>query len=190
VTDPAAFGALVRDVAERRGRLDVLVNAAAISRPRADAPQTLDEFDATLAAGLRAAYAASMAAAGPIARSGGGSIVNVTSIGSVLGFPGNPGYVAAKGGLRMLTRALAIDLADRAIRVNNLAPGYMRTGMTEASHADPCSHEARRRHTILGRWGRPQDVVGAAIFLASDASSYVTGIDLFVDGGWTAKGLT
>jgi NAD(P)-dependent dehydrogenase (short-subunit alcohol dehydrogenase family) len=190
VTDTAGFADLVQDVAQRRGRLDILVNAAAITRPASAGPQSLDDFDATIAADLRAAYANSIAAAGPMADSGGGSIVNVTSVGSVLGFAGNPGYVAAKGGLRMLTRALAMDLADRNIRVNNLAPGYMRTAMTAASHADPPAHEARRRHTILGRWGEPADVVGAAIFLASGAASYVTGIDLFVDGGWTAKGLT
>jgi gluconate 5-dehydrogenase len=190
VTDTAGFAGLVQDIVRRRGRLDILINAAAITRPADAGLQSLDNFDATIAANLRAAYANTMEAAWPIAASGGGSIVNVTSVGSVLGFPGNPGYVAAKGGLRLLTRALAIDLADRNIRVNNLAPGYMHTDMTAASHADPLAHEARRRHTILGRWGRPEDVVGAAIFLASDASSYVTGIDLFVDGGWTAKGLT
>jgi len=190
VTDDAGFAKLVQDVATRRGRLDILVNAAAITRPAAAGLQSLGDFDATIAANLRAAYANSVAAAGAMAGSGGGSIVNVTSVGSVLGFAGNPGYVAAKGGLRQLTRALAMDLADRNIRVNNLAPGYMRTAMTAASHADPPAHEARRRHTILGRWGEPADVVGAAIFLASAASSYVTGIDLFVDGGWTAKGLT
>jgi gluconate 5-dehydrogenase len=189
-TDAAAFADLLRETVRRFGRLDILVNAAAITRPAAEGTQSLADFDATLATNLRAAYANCLAVAGPMAVSGGGSIVNVTSVGSVLGFPGNPGYVAAKGGLRMLTKALAMDLADRKIRVNNLAPGYMRTQMTEASHADPIRHEARRRHTILGRWGEPKDVVGAAIFLASDASSYVTGIDLFVDGGWTAKGLT
>jgi len=190
VTETVAFGDLVRDVAKRRGRLDILVNAAAITRPAINGVQSLADFDAIIAANLRAAYANSLAATPAIAESGGGSIINVTSIGSVLGFANNPGYVAAKGGLRMLTKALAMDLADRKIRVNNLAHGYMRTEMTEASHADPLRYEVRRRHTILGRWGRPDDVVGAAIFLASDASSYVTGLDLFVDGGWTARGMT
>jgi NAD(P)-dependent dehydrogenase (short-subunit alcohol dehydrogenase family) len=107
-----------------------------------------------------------------------------------MGFPRNPGYVAAKGGLRMLTKALALDLGCHGIRVNNLAPGYVRTAMTEASHADPVLHGERLRHMILPRWGLPDDLVGAAVFLASDASAYVTGSDLFVDGGWTAKGLT
>jgi gluconate 5-dehydrogenase len=190
VSDPAAFQAVVDEVVARHGRLDIFVNAAGITRPAAEGLQALSDFDETLAVNLRAAYANAVAAAAAMARSGGGSIINVTSIGSVLGFPGNPGYVASKGGLRMLSRALAIDLAPRGIRVNNLAPGYIRTEMTEASYADPVRHEARNRHTILGRWGEPKDVIGAAIFLASDASSYVTGQDLFVDGGWTAKGLT
>ena len=107
----------------------------------------------------------------------------------MLGFPNNPGYVAAKGGLRMLTKALAVDHGADDIRVNNLAPGYVHTDMTKTSWADAAAREDRARHTVLGRWGEPQDLVGAAIFLASDASSYVTGQDIFVDGGWTAKGL-
>jgi gluconate 5-dehydrogenase len=120
---------------------------------------------------------------------GAGSIINVTSIGSLVGFPDNPGYVAAKGGLRMLTRALAIDLGRSGIRVNNLAPGYVRTGMTARSYDDPQLNAQRTEHTILGRWGVPEDMVGPAVFLASDASAYMTGQDLIVDGGWTAKGL-
>jgi len=119
----------------------------------------------------------------------GGSIINITSIGSVVGFPGNPGYVASKGGLRMMTKALAVDYGQAGIRVNAIAPGYIETAMTAGSFADPELHEQRRRHTCLGRWGSVSDMVGAAIFLASDASSYVTGQDLIVDGGWTAKGL-
>jgi NAD(P)-dependent dehydrogenase (short-subunit alcohol dehydrogenase family) len=188
VTDEEGFRAIIRQAVEDFGRLDVLVNSASITRPSTGELQSLADFDDTLAVNLRATYANCRAAAD--AMDHGGSIINITSIGSVLGFPDNPGYVAAKGGVRQLTRALAMDLAARRIRVNNLAPGYIRTEMTEASHADLAKREARSRHTILGRWGEPRDVVGAAIFLASDASSYVTGQDLFVDGGWTAKGLT
>lgn len=189
VTDARAFADLCEDVVNRHGRLDVLVNAAAVTWPGdGDALQSLDDFDRTLAINLRAPYACCRAAARHMVN--GGSIINVTSINSVLGFPGNPGYVAAKGGLRQLTRALAVDLGAIGIRVNNLAPGYTRTAMTEASYADPERRAQRLRHMILPRWGEPEDMVGPAVFLASDASAYVTGLDLLVDGGWTAKGLT
>ncbi len=190
VAETGAFEAVVAGAEAQFGRLDILVNSAGLTRPATAGLQSLEDFAATLSLNLTAAYANCAAAAATMTQPGGGSIINVTSIGSVLGFPDNPGYVAAKGGLRMLTRALAMDLADKRIRVNNLAPGYIRTEMTEASFADPIRREARARHTMLGRWGEPADLVGAAIFLASDASSYVTGQDLFVDGGWTAKGLT
>jgi NAD(P)-dependent dehydrogenase (short-subunit alcohol dehydrogenase family) len=190
VTDHAAFRGLCDGIASARGRLDILVNAAGITLQAEGAEQGIAAFEAMLAVNLTAAYACCMAAAAAMRAGGGGSIVNVTSIGSVLGFPHNPGYVAAKGGLRMLTKALALDLGGAGIRVNNLVPGYVHTAMTAASYADPEAHEARLRHMILPRWGRPDDLVGAAVFLASDASAYVTGSDLFVDGGWTAKGLT
>jgi NAD(P)-dependent dehydrogenase (short-subunit alcohol dehydrogenase family) len=118
-----------------------------------------------------------------------GSIVTVTSIGSLLGFPNNPGYVASKGGLRMMSKALALDLGKFNVRVNNLVPGYVHTDMTTASYSDPLKSKERAERTMLGRWGQVGDLIGAAIYLASDASSYVTGTDLVVDGGWTAKGL-
>ncbi|MGH6946749.1 MAG: SDR family oxidoreductase [Kiloniellales bacterium] len=184
VTDEAALEALIAGLP----RLDILVNAAGTSLPPAagkDGDQA--RFDTTLAVDLTAVYRCCRRAAERMGE--GGSIINVTSIGSVLGMPDNPGYVAAKGGLRQLSRALAVDLGPRGIRVNNLAPGYIRTAMTAQSYADPELNAQRRRHTALGRWGEPDDLVGAAIFLASPASAYVTGIDLFVDGGWTAKGL-
>jgi NAD(P)-dependent dehydrogenase (short-subunit alcohol dehydrogenase family) len=188
VTATAAFEAVCGDVARRTGRLDILVNAAAVSLPPKQAGE-LERFDDTIDANLRAVYAACLSAASQMERSGGGAIINITSINSVLGFPANPGYVASKGGLRMLTRALAIDLAPNRIRVNALAPGYIRTAMTATSYADPVLRADRLDRMIIQRWGEPDDLVGAAIFLASPASSYVTGIDLFVDGGWTAKGL-
>jgi gluconate 5-dehydrogenase len=183
-----AFEALADEVFARERRLDVLVNAAAISLPAGERAE-LARFDRTLEVNLRAAYRACTAAARLMARGGGGSIINVTSINSALGFPDNPGYVAAKGGLRTLTKALALDLASAKVRVNALAPGYIRTAMTAASHSDPALREARIARMIIPRYGEPEDLVGAAIFLASPASSYVTGTDLFVDGGWTAKGL-
>jgi gluconate 5-dehydrogenase len=188
ITTAGAFARLAEEVSERDGRLDVLVNAAAISL-LAESGSELDRFERTLETNLRATYAACMAAAPLMARSGGGSIVNVTSVNSVLGFPSNPGYVASKGGLRMLTKALAIDLGVANIRVNALAPGYIRTAMTAASYASPELRAAREERMIIHRYGEPEDLVGAAIFLASSASSYVTGADIFVDGGWTAKGL-
>jgi gluconate 5-dehydrogenase len=186
LADDAAIGRAFDQVA-KSGALDVLVNAAGISLP-ADSASELERFRDTIATDLTGVYA-TILAAHPLMMKAGGSIINITSINSVRGFPGNPGYVAAKAGLSGLTRALANDLAPDGIRVNALAPGYVATDMTAKSFADPAMHEDRRRHTMLGRWGQPDDMIGAAIFLASSASAYVTGQELFVDGGWTAKGL-
>jgi gluconate 5-dehydrogenase len=183
-----AIGAVFERVAADHGQIDVLVNAAGISLPMAAADAArLENFEQTLKVNLAAPFACCLAARPHMPP--GGSIINVTSIGSFLGFPDNPGYVAAKGGLRMMTRALAVDYGAAGIRVNALAPGYIHTEMTAKSYADPQAHERRRRHTCLGRWGNVEDLVGAAIFLASNASAYMTGQDLVVDGGWTAKGL-
>ena len=176
------------DIARSTGRIDVLVNAAGVSFALPQTPSAqLEGFTNTLETNLIAAYACCLAVRPHM--STGASIINVTSIGSLLGFPGNPGYVSAKGGLRMLTKALAVDWGASGIRVNALAPGYIHTDMTAQSFADPERHEQRARHTCLGRWGSVEDLLGAVIFLASAASAYVTGQDIVVDGGWTAKGL-
>ena len=167
----------------------ILVNGAGMTRAAAGEAQRLSTFDETIEANLRAVYRCCETVVPFMKRAGGGVIINVTSIGSVMGFPENPGYVAAKGGVRMLTKALALDLARDNIRVNNIAPGYIRTAMTEASYSDPARHAERLARMMIPRWGEPADLAGAAVFLASDASSYVTGADLFVDGGWTARGL-
>lgn len=188
VTDTDGFSRVCADVAGRHGSVDIYVHAAGISLTSRTEAEAIENFDKTLDVNLRAAYRCALAVTRTM-RDSGGSIINVTSIGSKLGFPGNPGYVASKGGLRMLTKALALDLGSRNIRVNNLAPGYVHTAMTDKSFNDPALHQERLQHTMLKRWGKPGDVVGAAIFLASEASAYVTGQDIFVDGGWMAKGL-
>jgi NAD(P)-dependent dehydrogenase (short-subunit alcohol dehydrogenase family) len=178
---------LFADVAAAHDAIDVLVNAAGVTLPVAAGTNAKDAFEQTLKVNLSAPFACCLAAR-PHMRPGA-TIINITSIGSILGFPDNPGYVAAKGGLRMMTKALAVDYGPCGIRVNALAPGYIHTDMTARSFADPEQNERRRKHTCLDRWGTVEDLLGAAIFLASNASAYVTGQDIVVDGGWTAKGL-
>lgn len=189
LSDDGAIESAFRTIAAKGDRIDALVNAAGISLPAQSSETELARFRATLATDLTGVYATILAAYPLLKNAGSAAIVNVTSINSVRGFPGNPGYVAAKAGLAGLTRALAADYAPDGIRVNALAPGYVATEMTAKSYADPIMHEDRRRHTMLGRWGQPADMVGAAVFLASEASAYVTGQEIFIDGGWIAKGL-
>lgn len=117
------------------------------------------------------------------------SVINISSINAIQGFPNNPGYVASKGGIEALTRGLAIDLSKQKIRVNCIRPGYIATDMTKESYSDKIKYNKRKNKTILKRWGNTKDLVGPALLLASDASAYMTGSIITVDGGWTALGL-
>lgn len=185
VTQAESFDYLRDKLINQYGHLDALINVAGISYHE----NTVDTFDKTLEINLRAPFMCIQSAAVAMKKASRGSIINVTSLGAFRGFPNNPAYIAAKGGLSQLTRAFAYDLGASGIRVNNLVPGYIKTKMTEKSFSDAKSNERRRKHTMLGRWGSTTDLIGAAIFLSSDASAYVTGQDLVVDGGWLAKGL-
>ena len=118
-----------------------------------------------------------------------GSIINVTSIGAKIGFPNNPAYTASKGAVSNMTKSMAVDLGTFGIRVNNLEPGYTKTKMNQKSWSNKKQNKLRANRTMLLRWALPREYVGPAIFLASQASSYVTGSDLVVDGGWINKGL-
>lgn len=189
VTDSHAVAKLMEEIFAQHGRIDILVNAAGITQPDQALADPSATFKRTLEYNLTAVFECCRLVAPYMVQGSYGSIINVTSIGAELGFPGNPGYVASKGGLAAMTRALALDFGANGIRVNNLVPGYVHTAMTDASYSDPERRAARAARTMLGRWGEPEDLMGAAIFLASRASSYVTGTDIFVDGGWTAKGL-
>jgi len=117
------------------------------------------------------------------------SLVFISSIGSVQGFPGNPAYQTSKAGINALVRALAIDLSPHNIRVNYLNLGYINAPMSKISYEDKTLREARSSRTILNRWGEINEVIGPIIFLLSDDSSYITGSGINVDGGWLAKGL-
>lgn len=189
VTDAQAFEEFIRKIYDSVDRIDILVNSAGITLPAEYKIHPSATFIKTIGINLVAAFECARIVTPIMMKGNYGSIINITSIGASLAFPGNPGYVASKGGLAALTRALALDYGLYGIRVNNLVPGYVRSDMTAASYSDPVSREVRARRTMLGRWGEVNDIAAAAVFLASPASSYVTGTDLYVDGGWTAKGL-
>tara|TARA_B110000438_G_C15807426_1_gene648077 strand:+ start:1844 stop:2581 length:738 start_codon:yes stop_codon:yes gene_type:complete len=118
-----------------------------------------------------------------------GSIVNFTSIGAEEGFENNPAYAASKGGLKTLTKSLATEWGKYNIRLNNIVPGYTNTPMNKKSWNDKKSMKKRAERTSLNRWAKPEEMLGSTIFLLSSESSYVTGSDLIVDGGWTSKGM-
>ncbi|KGF99792.1 MULTISPECIES: SDR family oxidoreductase [Prochlorococcus] len=117
------------------------------------------------------------------------SIIFISSIGSELGFPGNPGYQTSKAGINALVRALAVDLSRDRIRVNHLNLGYINAPMSKDSYNDKKMNKERSERTILKRWGSIEDVIGPVIFLLSNESSYITGTGINVDGGWLSKGL-
>lgn len=117
------------------------------------------------------------------------SIINITSLNSELGFSDNPAYISSKGGLKQLSKSFANDLGRFNIRSNCIGPGYIKTHMTLKSFSDKSRNNLIKKKTILGRWGKSSDLVGAVIFLASDASLYMTGQDIYIDGGWLAKGM-
>ena len=188
VSEPGAAERICDEVVKRFGTIDALVNNAGITVP-GEEPYSEQVWDRTLDVNLKAVFLLSHAVANVMKGQGGGSIVNIASIGALQGFPGNPSYQAAKGGLRQLSKAMARDWAEYGIRVNTICPGYILTDMTKRSYDDPTLQEQRTSRTMLGRWGQPEDLVGPCLFLASAASDYITGCDLPVDGGWTAKGL-
>ena len=175
---------------KKHKKIDVLINNAGISLPnvtRGFYPKK--NWDETLAINLSAAFHVSQTVIKYMIKTSKGSIINITSINAEFAFPNNPAYVASKGGLKMLGKALAKDCGKYGIRVNNLGPGYIKTEMTMKSFNDKNKRTARENSTMLGRWGEVDDLLGPCIFLASDASSYVTGQDIYVDGGWSSNGL-
>lgn len=183
VVDVAAGRVAVDALAAEAGRLDVLVNNAGIQRraPLAEFEQA--DFDAVLAANLRAPFALAQAAAAHMVAAGWGRIVNVGSMLGQIARPGVVAYVTSKTGIVGLTRALAVELAPSGVTVNTVAPGYIATEMNAALLADPEFTGMVERRTPAARWGRPEDVAAAALFLAAEESAFVTGQTLLVDGG-------
>ena len=189
ITDEDSVRRACSEIYDRHQRSDVLVNNAGITRPSEPESYPLGSWEETLAVNLTGAFVCSRVVAEYMKKGGGGSIINITSLNAEIAFPNNPAYIASKGGLKMLGKSLALDWGEYGIRVNNIGPGYIRTEMTGKSYENEGLRKEREARTMLGRWGTPEDLIGLCIFLASDASSYITGQDIYVDGGWLSKGL-
>jgi 2-dehydro-3-deoxy-D-gluconate 5-dehydrogenase len=182
-TDPMA----ARDVFERE-QIDILVNNAGIIR-RADALEfTEDDWDAVMDVNLKALFFTTQAFARAAIRAGrAGRVVNIASLLSFQGGIRVASYTASKHGVAGVTRLMANEWAGQGINVNAIAPGYIATNNTDALRADPDRNRAILDRIPAGRWGQPEDIGNAAVFLASDAARYVHGAILNVDGGWLAR---
>ena len=178
---------LVKRTLDRFGRLDVLVNNAGIIR-RAEAEECSDEdWDAVLQVDLSSVFRLCRDAGRHMLERGSGKIINIASILSFQGGIRVPAYAAAKGAVAQLTKALANEWASRGVNVNAIAPGYIRTDNTKALQDDPVRSRQIQDRIPAGRWGEPDDLGGAVVFLASSASDYVHGHLLVVDGGWMGR---
>jgi gluconate 5-dehydrogenase len=184
VGDLAAIAAAVDAAQQWRGRLDLLINNAGIEEPCASLSVSEALWDRIVDTNLKGAFFCAQAAARHMHR--GSSIVNVCSLTSAVGVPGAAAYGASKSGLAGLTRTLAAEWASTGIRVNGIGPGYFRTALTESFYRDEDWQRAMLAKIPMGRFGRLEDLAGATVFLCSDASAYMTGQILYVDGGYLA----
>ncbi|MFI5932137.1 SDR family NAD(P)-dependent oxidoreductase [Actinoplanes sp. NPDC051494] len=183
VTDEAAWTRVITTIEEKYGRLDVLVNNAGISDRDVLENTTLETYHKVIAVTQTSVFLGMKAAAALLKASGTGSVINISSIfGASGGFGSSPAYHAAKGAVRLLTKNVALEWAPLGVRVNSVHPGFIATPMMGDTDTTPLVDV-----TPLGRLGRPEEVAAAILFLAGDEASFVTGSELYVDGGYLAR---
>lgn len=187
VSDVEAVRRMVNGAAEHFGRLDVLVNAAAINYRRPADSFTVEDYDKLMSINVKGAFFACQEAARVMRGQGRGKIINVSSIAAEIVVPNVALYAISKGGVRQMTRALAVELAQDNICVNAIAPGRFWTQMTDAVFSVPELYASAVSIIPMGRPGLPAELAGVTVLLASDAANYITGQTITVDGGWTVS---
>ena len=184
ISVPDDVNGLIQKTVAAFGRLDIFVNNAGIEKKIAFVDYPLDEWQKIIAVNLTGPFLCAQAAAKQmIAQGGGGRIINISSIHEDLPMPTNAPYCTSKGGLRMLMRTIAVELAPHKITVNNIGPGAIYTPIDKDVEEDKALNDAILAEIPLGRWGQPEEVGDLAVYLASDKASYLTGSTHFIDGG-------
>jgi gluconate 5-dehydrogenase len=186
VTDPAAVSTGIAHIEETVGPLDVCVNNAGMQRRAPFTEFTVEDWNALVATNITSAFLVGREVAIRMQQRGRGKIINIASLQSEVSRPGIAPYAATKGAIKMLTRGMCADLAGSGICVNAIGPGYFETELTSALVADETFSAWVRARTPAGRWGKVEDLVGTLIYLASDASAFVNGQIVYVDGGMLA----
>ena len=187
VTQEPAIQRIVTSTIDHMGRLDILVNNSGIAVRAQPQELTAAQWDSVVDVNLRAAFLASKAVYAQMVKAGGGKVINVGSMYSIFGSDWGAPYAASKGGLVQLTKSLAVAWAKDNIQVNAVLPGWIVTDLTRGiQDADLNRYDNISRRIPTGRWGEPSEVAGAAVFLASTASDYVTGATLAIDGGYSS----
>ena len=188
VTDETAVKQMAERVHQELGRIDILVNNAGINIRKLPQDYNASEWDQVLAGNLRSAFLCSKSVYPAMKAGGGGKIINIGSMTSIFGGAKLAPYSASKGGIVQMTRSLACAWAEENIQVNAILPGFINTELTQQARKDiPGLNETVIGRTPTRRWGEPRDLQGAAIFLASPASDFVTGVALPVDGGYSSN---
>ncbi len=186
ITEEASVARAVEQVRERHQRIDILVSTPAVNVRKPLLRYTAEEFDKVLRLNLKGSFLIAQAAGRVMSENRRGSIILLSSIRSVVVEPGQGAYAATKAGLVQLARALAAELGGSGVRVNCIGPGVVETPLTAPIKSNADWYNAYASKNALGRWATADEMAGPIVFLASDASSYITGTVLFVDGGWTA----
>ena len=187
VTQEPAIQRMVTSTIDHMGRLDILVNNSGIAVRAQPQELTSAQWDSVMDVNLRGAFLASKEAYAQMVKAGGGKVINVGSMYSIFGSDWGSPYAASKGGLVQLTKSLAVAWAKDNIQVNAVLPGWIVTDLTRGiQDADPNRYDNISRRIPTGRWGEPSELAGAAVFLASTASDYVTGATLAIDGGYSS----
>lgn len=188
VTSESGWSETMAKIHDHYGRLDVLVNNAGIAVLKPLEEFTLADYERQMSVNMTSVFLGTQAAVASMRKSGGGSIVNMSSVAGLVGVPGVSAYGASKGGVRLFTKTVALECAKDNIRCNTVHPGIIDTNMQQVALRDnPEQYEILNESVPVGRMGRPEEVARCVLFLASDESSYVTGTELVVDGGLTAQ---
>jgi gluconate 5-dehydrogenase len=186
VANEAEIAAALAESDESGRGFDILINNAGIHRRAPLESMPIEFWRSVIDVNLTSAFLVTRAVVGGMLRRGGGKIINICSLNSEISRPTIGNYAAAKGGLKMLTRAMAVEWGARNVQTNGIAPGYMRTDMTGVLTIDPAWDRYICGRTPAGRWGEPPELIGAAVFLASRASDFMNGQIVTVDGGLLA----